>query len=374
MITGACCSTLISSSWGALLWAFKCAAHQRSASTNSSGVSSIDKATQATSNDDTSGLMTSAPSAAWNTTNPNSPPCASKMMNTGRSLNGMGSARAIAHSTKAFTTRKPHTTATTNLGCAITTAKSMLMPTAMKKRPSSKPLKGSMSVSNSRRYSLSAKSTPAKKAPRAIDKPTLCIKAAVATTKSSAAAVKISGVSLRAIQRRAGRKSKRPPSTMAAMTPSALPASTQPLPCACAALLATKSGTSAKMGMAAMSCNSATLKMFCPAVVAIRLRSRSTPRPMAVDDMAKPKAATQPSRQGTSKASAMPNIKAAEPNNCALPQPKIGRRKAHRRRGSNSRPTRKSIKTTPNSANWNIAAGSVTKAKPQGPMAMPAPR
>ena len=70
------------------------------------------------------------------------------------------------------------------------------MPTAMKNRPSSRPLNGSMSVSSSRRYSLSASSTPARKAPSAIDRPTACISAAVATTSSSEAAVKISGVSL----------------------------------------------------------------------------------------------------------------------------------------------------------------------------------
>ena len=375
MITGACCSSLISAICGLPSRPLRCAAHQRSASTSNSGVSSIDKATQATSSDDVCASMTRAPRAAWKTTKPNSPPCASRMTNTARSASGTGCVRAMPHSTSAFTARKPSTSAAASMGCASTAAKSMLMPTAMKKRPSSKPLKGSISVSSSRRYSLSASSTPARNAPSAIDKPTLCISAAVATTSSNAAAVKISGVLLRAIQRSVGRNNKRPPKTMMPMTPKARAASPQPPPASCAALgESASSGTMARMGMAAMSCSSETLSTLWPALVAIRLRSRSTPRPMAVDDMAKPIAATTASRQGTPNAMATPTINAAEPKSCKLPQPKMGRRKDHKRRGSSSRPTRKSINTTPNSANSNMAAGSVTSARPQGPMAMPAPR
>jgi hypothetical protein len=73
-------------------------------------------------------------------------------------------------------------------------------------------------------------------------------------------------------------------------------------------------------------------------------------------------------------ASAAPKISNAEPNNCTLPQPKIGRRSAHKRRGSSSRPTRNSISTTPNSEKCSIALGSVTSFSPQGPIAMPAAR
>jgi hypothetical protein len=47
----------------------------------------------------------------------------------------------------------------------------MDMPTAMKKSPMSRPLNGSMSVSSACRYSELARSTPAKKAPSAIDTP-----------------------------------------------------------------------------------------------------------------------------------------------------------------------------------------------------------
>ncbi len=117
-----------------------------------------------------------------------------------------------------------------------------------------------MSVSSSRRYSLSASSTPARKAPSAIDRPTECISAAVATTSSSDAAVKISGESLRAIQRKAGRSSSRPPKTMAAITPTAWAAAIQPLPWACALVIAS-SGINARIGIAATSCSSSTPSM-----------------------------------------------------------------------------------------------------------------
>ena len=59
------------------------------------------------------------------------------------------------------------------------------MPTAMKNRPSSSPLNGSMSSSSSWRYSLSASITPARNAPSAIDRPTHSISAAVPSTTSS---------------------------------------------------------------------------------------------------------------------------------------------------------------------------------------------
>ena len=48
----------------------------------------------------------------------------------------------------------------------------MVIPTEMKKSPSSKPLNGSMSVSRACRYSELASRTPARNAPRPIDKPT----------------------------------------------------------------------------------------------------------------------------------------------------------------------------------------------------------
>ena len=382
MMIGASCGSLISgigvprdsnsrSSRGAIT---------RSANTSSSGLSSIDSATVAISSDDAPVLITPACAAAWNTTKPNSPPCASRMMNTGRSSTGNFISRAMPHSTSAFSARKPISSSATSPGCCSTTAKSIVMPTAMKNRPSNRPLNGSRSVSSSRRYSLSASSTPARKAPSAIDSPTDCISAAVATTNSSAAAVKISGVALPAIQRSAGRSSSRPPNTIAAITASALAAASQlpvlsvacrlALPAACTA----NKGTSARIGMAATSCSSATLSTLWPEVVGVRLRSASTARPIAVDDSARPSAATSASRPSLPAAMPTPIINAAEPNSCTLPQPKIGLRSVHSRCGSSSSPTRNSISTTPNSAKCRMSCGSVTSFRPHGPITMPAPR
>ncbi len=126
--------------------------------------------------------------------------------------------------------------------------------------------------------------------------------------------------------------------------------------------------------MAATSCSSATLSTLWPEVVAIRLRSARTPRPIAVDDIARPSAATSASGQATPASTAAPNISAAEPNSCTLPQPKMGLRSDHSRCGSSSSPTRNSISTTPNSAKCRICCGSVTSASPHGPMAIPATR
>ena len=225
------------------------------------------------------------------------------MTKTGRSSCGIGIVRAIAQSTPALISRKPTTVAAMSSGCAITTAKSMLMPTAMKKRPRRSPLNGSMSVSSSRRYSLSASSTPARKAPSAIDRPTAFISAAVATTSRSDAAVKISGVSLLAIQRSAGRRSNRPPRMITAIVPMAMARRSQLLPPLSAPATA-RNGTSARIGIAAMSCSSATLRIASPDVVPITLRSASTPRPIAVDDIARPSAATTARRQSMPQASA----------------------------------------------------------------------
>jgi hypothetical protein len=82
MITGAACGSLSSAGRGAPLW-LACLArrgtHQRSATSSSKGVSNIDTATEATRKDAVWASITPACCAAWNTTKPNSPPCASKM-------------------------------------------------------------------------------------------------------------------------------------------------------------------------------------------------------------------------------------------------------------------------------------------------------
>ncbi len=261
-------------------------------------------------------------------------------------------------------------------GDLSSTPKSMLIPTAMKNRPSSRPLNGSMSVSSSRRYSLSASSTPARKAPSAIDRPTNCISAAIATISSSDAAVNISGVLLLAIQRSRGRSSRRPPRTMPPTTATIFAASSQ-RPAAAMSLasgMLPKRGSRARMGIAATSWNSRMENPACPLAVGSRLRSPITCKAIAVDDSASPSAATRLTRHGSPAAIAAAHSRAAHPSTWAPPQPKIGRRRLHRRRGSSSRPTRNSISTTPNSAKCRMSSTLRTRPRPQGPIAMPAAR
>lgn len=111
------------------------------------------------------------------------------------------------------------------------------------------------------------------------------------------------------------------------------------------------SGSRASTGIDATSWNSDTDSTLRPATDPARLRSASTPRPMAVELIASAKAPTAASRQSSPNARPTAAITAVEPISCTLPQPKIGPRSAHSRFGSSSSPTRNSISTTPNSAN-----------------------
>ncbi len=79
--------------------------------------------------------------------------------------------------------------------------KSILAPTEIKNSPSKSPLKGSISVSNSCLYSLSASTTPARKVPNAADSPTSCIASAIPITRNRANAVKTSLSLVSAIKR-----------------------------------------------------------------------------------------------------------------------------------------------------------------------------
>ncbi|MNP26034.1 hypothetical protein D3C76_1188680 [compost metagenome] len=79
------------------------------------------------------------------------------------------------------------------------------MPTLMKNSPRSRPLNGSICDSSSWRYSESANSSPARKAPKAMDTPASSISHAVPITTSSAVAVDTSGRPVRATMRNTGR-------------------------------------------------------------------------------------------------------------------------------------------------------------------------
>ena len=236
-----------------------------------------------------------------------------------------------------------------------------------------------MSVSSSRRYSLSASSTPARKAPSAIDRPTACISAAIATTSSSDAAVKISGVSLRAIQRssraqqqpaaehdagdhaddlRGARASRPPPSAVRRRR-------RRP-----AAAAARGSGSPRCPGTAGSQKHG--LARWSSAAGCARPARCSA---IAVDDSARPSAATSATRQSTPPAAAGQRTAAPRSRAAArCPSRRSAGAGSTGARGSSSRPTRNSISTTPNSAKCRMSSTLVTSPRPHGPITMPAAR
>ena len=177
----------------------------------------------------------------------------------------------------------------------------------------------------------------------------------MATTSSSDGGGEDLGRAAVAIQRSAGRSSKRPPSTMPPITATVLAAPNQPVPTGSALAATASSGSSARIGIAATSWNSRTRARpgrrwwasGCarPAPAA---RWRWTTAPGRARRPAR--AASRRRRPARRRRSAAP-----QPSTCTLPQPKIGRRSAHSRCGSSSRPTRNSISTTPNSAKCRMS-------------------
>ena len=257
--------------------------------------------------------------------------------------------------------------------------KSMPAPTEMKKRPSSRPLNGSMSDSSSWRYSLSASTTPARKVPSAGDSPTVSISQAIATTSNSATAVKTSRSRVSASRRNTGRMTKRPARMMRATAPKMNSACSQPgRPTSCAVSLVTppsaSKGKTARMGMTERSWNSSTENEACPPEV---LSSPFSPRlcsTIAVDDIANTMPAATASLQSTRSTRPTSVTAAVVPSTCKPPSPKMGLRSSHKSEGFSSRPTRKSIITTPNSAKCITWAPSPTRPSTLGPMATPASR
>ena len=189
-----------------------------SCSASMKGVSSIEIATASVMAGAASVPMPPWPAAAPISTKANSPPCASSRMKSGRSARGMPAVRAMTQSTAPLMSNRPAIRPKTAYGLVMSTAKSTLMPTAMKNSPSSRPLNGSTAASISWRYSDSASSTPPRKAPSAIDRPACSKASAITSTRSRANAVKISRSRVRAMWRNTGRASRRPPPSVSTTT------------------------------------------------------------------------------------------------------------------------------------------------------------
>ena len=165
------------------------------------------------------------------------------------------------------------------------------MPTEMKNRPSSSPLKGSRSASSSWRNSLSASSTPAMKAPSEAERPARCASSAVATTVSSAAAVNTSLTCARATSRSAGRRMTRPPARITkTMTATSFSSPThQGLPPAGALASPESIGRIASTGSTARSWKRRMPKAARPCCIFSCLRSASTCSTSGVEDSDSPK-------------------------------------------------------------------------------------
>ncbi|MNP19248.1 hypothetical protein D3C76_1117660 [compost metagenome] len=178
----------------------------RAHSSSNNGVSAIDRVIANTSRSYRRGSNKPWSRPILNTTKANSPPAASTMPRrmalilfkppaTLPTINSNGSLTAIS------STVSPSTT----MGSRSSRLRLAPMPTLMKNSPSSRPLKGSICASSSWRYSESASSRPARKAPRAMEIPARSISQAVPITTSNAVAVDTSGKPVLATTRNTGR-------------------------------------------------------------------------------------------------------------------------------------------------------------------------
>ena len=252
---------------------------------------------------------------------------------------------------------KPITSTARKSGCVASSPKSIDMPTAMKKRPISRPLKGSMSVSRACRYSEPASKTPARNAPSAMEMPGQLHDAARCpmTSSSANAGEHLAEVRLRDDPQE--RLRRVPPDDDHAQRwrrrPSPDRAHRKPPPPdpSCASR-----GTIATSGMAAMSWKSRIPNAVLPigrgeqaalaSSSARRWPSTTAPRARPGDERAPPRAGLPPAPPPARTAPHTPI--------CTAPPPKTLFRMAQRRPGSSSSPMRKSMRTTPNSAKCRI--------------------
>ena len=138
------------------------------------------------------------------------------------------------------------------------------------------------------------------------------------------------------------------------------------------AVVGAKKATIANKGTISKSSNSKIDTICCPPGLFNSLRSPKTCITIAVEVSTKPAAHTNATCHG--KPNAMPTtVSAAAANTtCMLPKPKIWRRNAHKCDGFISRPMINKNITTPNSATWMMALGSLNSFSPNGPIASPA--
>ncbi len=251
------------------------------------------------------------------------------------------------------------------------------MPTERKNKPSRMPRNGSMSASSWWRNVDSDSSTPAMKAPIAIDRPPHCMNSAAPSTTSSAAAVMTSRPPSAATMRNNGLMAQRPAASRPPSAPSAISTDSQAgrdecdAGCRCASA---RNATSASNGMIERSSSSRIDTARWPAGDAVTPRSSSIFMITAVDDSTKPIAPITATAGGQPKARPTPDSSAPQTSTCASPSPKISLRNAHSLVGRISSPIRNRNSTTPSSATCRMACGSSKNPSPKGPISRPAQR
>mmetsp|Transcript_27210 Transcript_27210/g.59449 ORF Transcript_27210/g.59449 Transcript_27210/m.59449 type:complete len:229 (-) Transcript_27210:4726-5412(-) len=214
-----------------------------------------------------------------------------------------------------------------------------------------------MSLSTCSAYSVSAMSRPARKAPRARDRPAREVRKEVPSTTSSVVAAKISALAMLLIFLYRGWMRRRPPAIMAKMHTTALTAAVPrawailAMPPVAPSGLGASRGISMSSTTTARSCSSSTEKMALPWKEPISPLSSSTWMPTAVELMAR--APPRITALGPGRLE-MDIATAATPSRvrttCRVPMPKTILAMDCRRSKLSSRPMLKSRNTTPSSA------------------------
>ena len=259
------------------------------------------------------------------------------------------------------------------------------MPTETKKTPSSSPLNGSIVASIARRYSVSARSRPATKAPSVIERPLAAAVRAVATMTRRQAAMNSSGERVRATSWNRGRSARRPATTMRTRAMAACPSARASAPPTSAPSLRPSTAMANSIGATARSWNSSTAKLARPAGVFRRFCSARTGRTTAVEDKASARPTMTEAANGTSRANRMMPMTREEASTWADPSPKTRRRRVRSRSHDSSTPIMNIRKITPNSARCAISdrlpmvkidtqgTVSASRPRPNGPRIAPAP-
>ena len=235
-------------------------------------------------------------------------------------------------------------------------------------------------------YSVSASSSPATKAPSAIDNPAAAVASPLPTATNRAAATNSSVLSTDATSRNSGRRITVPTSTMAAMTRMACPKACKSPPISVPLFSGPRMVTRNNSGTTARSCNSRIAKQVRPVPVLSRCLRERISITMAVEDSASEMPmSTAPPGRAPRRLAIMP-IKSAEIVTCSVPSPNTSRRIVTRRLNDSSSPIRNNRNTTPRSAMAPSPRSSVmatqrtagklyqSEPRPPGPSSAPAMR